>query len=154
VLRVPYWQNPFLQRLRRFFKIEPFKLLCKLGMVAHIVHCLAICFKQTARASRQALPSGPAIIGQKERDIILPWHIAHGSQVYITKFIRVTGVPAGKLYIIISNIVTIPAKNHIAKTITIFKPSRNFWVLITLPRKTPSISAKANFTFWILFSLM
>ena len=65
--------------------------------------------------SQQIIAFGIAEIGKEKRNIIFPWHLPEGLQVYHRLCIGVARMPAGKGDVVVRLIVDVPAENDVAK---------------------------------------
>jgi hypothetical protein len=115
--------------------------------------CSPTLLPQTSLLQQLAWADGrwPAIsrpkVAEKKGNVILPGNPAEGRQVYFGWTVWIAGMPAGKAAIVVGCIGSIPAKDNIAKTQTTIIYIQELSAAMYFPRKTPSISVKANFTF-------
>ena len=109
-----------LETVRILAEIEPLELLREERLVAHLLGTVANGFEQAARTHLQRSALRITEIGQEERQILLPRHLAIGAEVYAGLRIGIAGVPTRISDIVVGHIATVPTEDHIAEAETTF----------------------------------
>jgi hypothetical protein len=109
-------------------------------------------FQQAAATGRQIVTACFAKIAQKKGNVFVPGYCPESRKVYPALPVGVPGMPSGELHIIVTGIVAVPSKNHVAKAIAVLQAVDKFFMVYYLsPQNTVNIGKSEFYFLYVVF---